>query len=78
LLTGHFYPDFPAKQEQTTVDYLATTAQALRLAVLQFTVFPLLTTFATAIMIFWYLECLGNTSHCAQAASHVRRDFLEK
>jgi hypothetical protein len=36
---------------------------ALRLAVLKFTVFPLFTAFATAIMILWYLESIADALH---------------
>jgi hypothetical protein len=59
LLPRHFYGELLAKLDQPTADYLATTQEALRSAALQFTVSPLLTAFATAIMIFWYLESIG-------------------
>jgi hypothetical protein len=59
LLSSHFYGDFLAKQEQTTADYLDTTPDALCQAVVQFTAFPLLIAFATAIMIPWHLESIG-------------------
>jgi hypothetical protein len=42
---------------------LDTTSDALRQAVLQFTAFPLLIAFATAIMIPWHLESIGEAFH---------------
>jgi hypothetical protein len=60
LLSGHFCGGFLAKQEQATADQFAATPKALRPVVLQFTILPLLIAFATHIMIFWYLESIGD------------------
>jgi hypothetical protein len=53
-LAGHSCGDFLAKHEQTT------TQDELRPAIIQFTVLPLRIAFATAVMIFWYLESIGH------------------
>jgi hypothetical protein len=58
LLSSHFHSDLLAKQEETSAGHLATTPDTLRLAVLQFTVCPLL----IAVMIFWYLVSIGDAS----------------
>jgi hypothetical protein len=72
LLSSHFCGDFLAKQEQTTAGHLAATPDALRLAVLRFPVLPLLIAFATAIMVFWCLEGIGDAFYfCFGSLSFV-------
>jgi hypothetical protein len=63
LPSGHFHGRSLGKQEGTTGDHLATETDALRPAVLRFTVFHLGIAFATAIMIFWHLESIGDAVH---------------
>jgi hypothetical protein len=63
LLPGQFDGDFLSKQEQSTANGLAIMPDALGLAVLQCTAFPLRIAFATVIMTFWYLESIRDGFH---------------